>query len=285
MKVLDIISERKISELKAPKVIRLTDPKTMEAYKRLLRAKAAKQTAKSKAIDAAWRKGYPTKWLWIIRIIGVIDAFAALYLDLAYAEADYNAGKLSQDDLQKYRQWAFGVFEVEIAGIVAVALANTLIVAKLAKWIVRILSAGTAGVTMGASIAGLVASEAFFQWITWWFTTGPARDWFSGVLRRLAELGGQLPESIWSEIVGYYKQGHPGDKAKDKVEPGPAGQKPGEKPAQDLNVGAGTKPAPGVDPVWGTPAPAVPKSQYMGLSPFTPVSSTGAAPTAQRPVR
>ena len=269
MKILDIIKEEQVLELKAPKFIRLSDPKSLAAYQRLLRMKAAKLTAKTNEFNAVWKKAYPAKSLWIIRMLGIAVAVGDLYVELSYAQEDYDNGKLSQDDLQKYRQWAFGNFILEIGGTLTAALANAMTVTMIAKWIVRIAEAATGTATAGASVVAIIASEAFFQWLSHWLTTSVARDWLANqFVRPFVEHMGQIPEGLWSSLVGYYKAGGAGDKAKDKVEPGQAGQQPNQV---DPTKPPPKNPAPNI---WKqTPTPTINKKEYMGLSPFEPVAN------------
>ena len=273
MKVLDIIKEQEISELKAPKMIRLGDPKTFAAYQRLLQMRATKEAAKAAKFGAEWKKAYPTKSLWLVKFLGLAVALNDLYTELSFAEEDYDNGKISQDDLQKYRQWAFGVFEMQvITPYIIKAITRGLGVMALARWIVRIAGTASSGATLGASAVALVASEAFFQWLGQWLVSSYGRDFLAHKLvRPIVETMGAWPEGIWSELIGYYKKDHPGDKAKDKVDPGEAGKKPGEqdpnkpfKPTTNIS----TPPA----DLWSTPAP-VNKAEYMGLSQFKPVPS------------
>lgn len=270
MKILDIIKEEKVLELKYPKFIRLRDPKTFEAYQRLLKSKAAKLTSQTNALSAGWKKAWPTKSLWIIRILGIASAVSDLYVELGYAQEDYVAGKISQDDLQKYRQWAFGKFIVDIGAVVAASLANAMTVGMIAKWIIRLAGAASGSVTAGASIAAVIASEAFFQWLAKWLSSSIARDWFTSYLvKHMLENAGAIPEGAWSALVGYYNAGKAGDKAKDKVAPGPAGQKPNDPAAAPVG-GAATKPAASI---WNQTTPTINNKEYMGLSPFQPVGN------------
>lgn len=277
MRILDIIKEQEISELKAPKMIRLGDPKTFAAYQRLLQMRMAKNAAKTAEFNTAWAKAYPVKSLWLIKFLGLAAALGTLYVELNYAQEDYDAGKISQDDLQKYRQWAFGMFEIQVvAPYVAKALSRLLGITTVARWIIRLAGTASSGATLGASVAAVIASEVFFQWLTQWLVSSAGRDFFSNqFVRPIIQTMGQWPESVWSDLVGYYEKDKGGDKAKDKVDPGASGQKPGEKPAAEpgtpASIGAATKPTAQAS-IWDRPAP-VNKAEYMGLSPFKPVPS------------
>jgi hypothetical protein len=167
-------------------------------------------------------------WMMLLKIIGVGAACYEFWDDMGIAEQLYIDGEIEDDaELERFRQFYTGVFMAQIiVPAVARAIINSRYVVWIAKFITRIVGLGTGVVTAGASVAALIATEAFFAWFQWWLGTEKAKNWLSDELLEPLILLGKIPESAWSSLTGYYEKadtkrvaaGKPSGKSKDNTD-------------------------------------------------------------------
>ena len=150
-------------------------------------------------------------WGKVFTVIGLAIAISQLYAELAVVEAMYVQGKLPGDDggaemLQQHREFAFGVFQVQILTPLIVKLLSRVIGATtLIKWFIRALGGVSVFASMGASIVAIAASEAFTRWLQAWLGSGPGKDFIAKYIFDVIRFTCKPLESFWSDIMGFYK--------------------------------------------------------------------------------
>lgn len=170
------------------------------------RRRAASASRAAQTVDKMTKRLGP--WMMLLRIIGVATACYELWEDLDAAQAAYEAGEIeSESELREFRQFYTGVFVASIlAPAVAKMLVNSRYVVWVARFIVRVVGLGTSVLTVGASVAALIATEAFFTFLTVWLNSDAAKDWMSNYLLKPLILVGSVPETAWSMLTGYYEK-------------------------------------------------------------------------------
>jgi hypothetical protein len=143
----------------------------------------------------------------LLRLLGIAEACYELWNNLGEAEAMYTDGELDQAKLQDFRQFYTGVFiaQVVVPAVIR-ALANSRYVVWIARLLVKVVTLGSSVATAGASIVALIASEAFFTWLTMWLGSKAAVDWMSNTLMEPLILLGTVPEAAWSSLTSYYEK-------------------------------------------------------------------------------
>jgi hypothetical protein len=155
--------------------------------------------------------GFYGKWGKVFTVIGLGVAIAQLYSELAVVEAMYVQGKLPGDDggremLEQHREFAFGVFQVQVLTPFIVKFLSRVIGATtLIKWFIRALGGVSVFASMGASIVAIAASEAFTRWLQAWLGSGPGKDFIAKYIFDVIRFTGKPLESFWSDIMGFYK--------------------------------------------------------------------------------
>jgi len=151
------------------------------------------------------------KWGKIFTVIGIAIAINQLYSRLAVVEAMYVQGKLPGDDggfemMQQHREYAFGIFQVQLLTPLLVKLISRVIGAtSLVKWFIRALGGVSVFASMGASIVAIVATEAFTRWLQAWIGSAAGKQFISEYIFDVIRFTGKPLESFWSEIFGFYK--------------------------------------------------------------------------------
>lgn len=200
----------------------------------------SRKDRRAEKIDAKWKNSYGFALTTFMRLIGIAGAITDLYVELDHADEMFKNEEISAEILKEYRQWSFGRFELQVlVPAVTRFLGRATGVAATVRWIKNGLAMFGSTVSFGATAAAALASEAFFIWLQRWLSSPQANEWFAhGVLRYILETGGSLPESMWSDLTGYYEK----DAKK--------------KPATSAKPAAGaTAPAGGA-----TPSPAQPEN-------------------------
>jgi hypothetical protein len=171
-------------------------------------AKKLKLTAR---VEGMWKKKFGP-WGKVFTAMGIAVALTQLYENLYVTEALYVQGKLPGNDggyakLVEQREFEFGVFTTQIlAPTLTKWILRAIATATGVKWLIRVLGGISTTATLGASIAGVIASEAFIRWFQWWLGSEQGRnvlfEYFGGIIRTI----GTPTESLWSIIVGYYNK-------------------------------------------------------------------------------
>jgi hypothetical protein len=151
-------------------------------------------------------------WGKVFTVIGIAVAIAELYSELAIVEAMYVQGKLPGDDggaemLQQHREFAFGVFQVQLLVPLLVKLVSRVIgTTTLVKWFIRALGGVSVAASLGTSIAVMLASEAFIRWLQAWLGSPAGKDFISKYIFDVIRFTGKPLESFWSDLTGFYKK-------------------------------------------------------------------------------
>lgn len=166
-------------------------------------------TAAAEAMEKSFWAKLGTGTGTLFKLLGWGTAIADLYIDLAGLEELYNDKELTREEYEAEREFAFGVFEVQIiAPTVIRMVANSRIVLMLARLIKNIvLGAGavagvaTGGVVSAASIAAMVATEAGILAFQMWLGSDQGKDAlgkaFGGIIRK----GGYVGEGLWNKLL------------------------------------------------------------------------------------
>lgn len=162
-------------------------------------------------VESMWKKKFGP-WGKVFSAMGIAVALTQLYENLYITEAMYVQGKLPGNDggyakLVEQREFEFGVFTTQIlAPTLTKWILRAIATATGVKWLIRVLGGLSTTATLGASIAGVIASEAFIRWFQWWLGSEQGRnvlfEYFGGIVRTI----GTPTESLWSTIVGYYNK-------------------------------------------------------------------------------
>jgi hypothetical protein len=171
-------------------------------------AKKLKITAR---VEGMWKKKFGP-WGKFISAIGVATALTQLYENLYVLEAMYVQGKLPGKDggyakLVEQREFEFGVFTAQVlAPTISKWILRAIATMTGVKWLIRVLGGVSTAATLGASIAGVIASEAFIRWFQWWLGSEQGRqvlyNYFGGLVRTI----GTPTESLWSIIMNSYNK-------------------------------------------------------------------------------
>ena len=166
-------------------------------------AKAAAKMESSFWAKLGTSTGLLFKWL------GLGAAITELYIDLAGLEELYLDKELTKEEYEAEREFAFGIFEVQIiAPAVVRFVANSRIVLMLVRLIKNVvLGAGavagvvTGGVVSAASIAAMIATEAGIAAFQMWLGSEQGKTvlakQFGGIIRK----GGYVGEGIWNKLL------------------------------------------------------------------------------------
>lgn len=159
-------------------------------------------------LEAKWMRLYGTPLTWLMKLLGVGTALTFLYLDLESFEQEYAAGQFDKAQYEAGREFLFGTFMVQIlTPAILRRLSQTFIVAGIVRAITWVAGGLSAGVTAGASVAALVASEAFFAWFQGYLSTGAGKDWLvNWVGTNIIRTMGKVPEGAWSALTDAYKK-------------------------------------------------------------------------------
>lgn len=164
--------------------------------------------AAAKMESSFWAKlgtsaGLLFKWL------GLGAAITELYIDLAGLKELYLNKELTKEEYEAEREFAFGVFQVQIiAPAVVRFVANSRIVLMLVRLIKNVvLGAGavagvvTGGAVSAASIATMIATEAGLMAFQMWLGSEQGKTvlakQFGGIIRQ----GGYVGEGIWNNML------------------------------------------------------------------------------------
>lgn len=156
---------------------------------------------------------FPLRLRMLFKIIGIAGPLIQLYSELDYAQKEYDSGKSkvieSQEELAEYRKFAFGLFNIQVLiPAVGRALVNSAIVLRIVRVLKNAIGVAGAIPSMGATIAGIVATEAFFIWLQKFFTSENviANKWLTGYFMGVIQSFGAVTEIPWSTLVGYYQK-------------------------------------------------------------------------------
>lgn len=184
-----------------------------------------KDIKKKRRIDATRKARIEKVWMgkygfWLsklMQVIGIAVSLTELYTDLEVAEEAYNEGDISIKQLESIREFLYGIFTAQtLVPITRRIVTNVKIVTWIARALRYIVGGAGAIVTGGASLAAVVATEAFFIWFQSWLGSDAGKDWIANTfLLGIVKTMGKIPEGAMSSLFNYYENAEKGkEKAK-----------------------------------------------------------------------
>jgi hypothetical protein len=226
MKVLEIITEESsIIDPATGKPFEAPPPKTPKT------PKAPKSRSKiptpQSLIDSAKRR-VKTRVKYLRNAEKVVDAkyggwmkmaFRGLGLTVAITETwaitsalddMYQEGEMSREGLEEGREFAWGLFNTAmIAPAVVKLTSRALLVTTVLRLFKNALAVIAAPVSLGASVVGAVATEAFFVWLRKWIMSPEGQEFFKTYLFEVVRYFGKptdatanLLQKAWRTVQG-----------------------------------------------------------------------------------
>jgi hypothetical protein len=170
-----------------------------------LSADYARKLKLTQRVERMWKTRYGP-WGKVFGVLGLAVAVTQLYENLYVLEAMYVQGKLDQAKLVEQREFEFGVFTAQVlAPTVTKWALRSVATLTGAKYVIRVLGGVSVKATLGASIAAVIASEAFIRWFQYWLGTENGKaviyDFCGGFIRTM----GKPADSLWDIIMNAYQ--------------------------------------------------------------------------------
>ena len=147
---------------------------------------------------------------WLLKKIGLGAALWDLWIDLSGLEDLYNNKELSKEDYEAEREFAFGIFEVQILAPFIIRFVSrgmeVLLLAKVIKNVVlgagAVAGVATGGVVSAASIATMFFTEAGITAFQLWLGSDQGKDYLGNKIFMPYIRGiGYAGEGIWNKML------------------------------------------------------------------------------------
>jgi len=158
-------------------------------------------------LEARWTAKFATPLVTIFKIISITTAITQLYSNLCVLEAMYVQGLIDETKLQSQREFEFGVFQAQILIPLIPRVVKWIInLCTGAKAVARLLGGLSAGVTAGASIVALIATEAGVRWFQMWLGTESGRNWVAALAFTPIKYFGKIGDEVWDQLMNAYQK-------------------------------------------------------------------------------
>lgn len=142
---------------------------------------------------------------WGMRALGLIVIVTEYYNVTGQLEELYQNDEIDDAIFKEYIGQCNGILTTQlIAWYAQIKLSSKLafVLFRIVRWVAGGLSAGA---TLGASIATIVASEAFFVWFERFLNSPSGQDWLiNGYFGPLITNVGYVQGAAWNLLFGYY---------------------------------------------------------------------------------
>ena len=251
MKVLEIITEESSiidpatgKPFEAPPPKTPTTPKSkskiptpqslIDSAKRRVKARVKYLRNAEKVVDAKYGG-----WMRVaFRALGLTVAITETWAITSALDDMYQEGEISREGLEEGREFAWGLFNTAvIAPTVVKWTSRVLLVTTVLRLFKNALAVIAAPVSLGASVVGAVATEAFFVWLRKWIMSPDGQEFFKTYLFEVVRYFGKptdatanLLQQAWRKVQG--KEGDYYQDAEKRREQSGKGDKDGKTQGQ-----------------------------------------------------